>query len=126
MYFHRQTLISSTPPSKPRLGSCIGRFKIEVVSKRQLSCVALEKSERVVESSSLSLTTAGSSMNAALGGVSAGGIGTPESEVTHSGGGPEHSSQPSPEATRVEITASKFSLKITSGSAGRTRHRTRR
>ena len=27
-------------------------------------------------------------MNAALGGVSAGGIGTPESEVTQSGGGP--------------------------------------
>jgi hypothetical protein len=27
-------------------------------------------------------------MNAALGGVSAGGIGTPESDVTQSGGGP--------------------------------------
>ena len=40
------------------------------------------------ESSSLSLTTAGSSINAALGGVSAGGIGTPESDVTHSGAGP--------------------------------------
>ena len=40
------------------------------------------------ESSRLSLTTAGSSMNAALGGESAGGIGTPELDVTQSGGGP--------------------------------------
>ncbi len=40
------------------------------------------------ESSSLSLTTAGSSINAALGNVSAGGVGTPESDVTHNGGGP--------------------------------------
>jgi hypothetical protein len=40
------------------------------------------------ESSRLSLTTAGSSINAAFGGVSAGGIGTPESDVTHNGGGP--------------------------------------
>jgi hypothetical protein len=40
------------------------------------------------ESSRLSLTTVGSSMYAALGGVSAGGIGTPEFEVIHSGGGP--------------------------------------
>ena len=40
------------------------------------------------ESSRLSLTTPGSSMNAAFGGVSAGGIGTPESDVTHNGGGP--------------------------------------
>ena len=50
--------------------------------------VALEKSGHCGESSRLSLTTAGSSMNAALGGVSAGGIGTPELDVTHSGGGP--------------------------------------
>jgi hypothetical protein len=40
------------------------------------------------ESSRLSLTASGSSMNAAFGGVSAGGIGTPESDVTQSGGGP--------------------------------------
>src|SRR4029079_15309018 len=40
------------------------------------------------ESSRLSLTTAGSSMNAAFGGVSAGGIGTPEFDVSQSGGGP--------------------------------------
>jgi hypothetical protein len=40
------------------------------------------------ESSSLSLTTAGSSINAALGSVFAGGISTPESDVTHNGGGP--------------------------------------
>src|SRR5882724_11914521 len=35
------------------------------------------------ESSCLSLTVAGSSMNAALGGVSAGGVGTPELDVAH-------------------------------------------
>jgi hypothetical protein len=35
------------------------------------------------ESSSLSLTTAGSSINAAFGSVSAGGVGSPESDVTH-------------------------------------------
>src|SRR4029453_5657534 len=40
------------------------------------------------ESSRLSLTPAGSSMNAALGGVSAGGVGTPELDVTQSGGCP--------------------------------------
>jgi hypothetical protein len=40
------------------------------------------------KSSRLSLTTAGSSMNAALGGVSAGGIGTPEFDVTQNGGDP--------------------------------------
>ena len=40
------------------------------------------------ESSRLSLTTLGSSINAAFGGVSAGGLGNPEFDVTHSGGGP--------------------------------------
>jgi hypothetical protein len=35
------------------------------------------------ERSCLSLIVAGSSMNAALGGVSAGGISTPELDVTH-------------------------------------------
>jgi hypothetical protein len=40
------------------------------------------------ESSRLSLSTAGSSMNAAFGSVSAGGSGTPEFDVTQSGGGP--------------------------------------
>ena len=38
--------------------------------------------------SRLSLTTAGSSIYAALGGESAGGMGTPEFDVTQSGGGP--------------------------------------
>src|SRR6476620_11269172 len=37
----------------------------------------------VGERSCLSLIVAGSSTNAALGGVSAGGVGTPESDVTH-------------------------------------------
>jgi hypothetical protein len=46
------------------------------------------KTPTFTESSRLSLTTAGSSMNAEFGGVSAGGIGTPEFEVPHNGGGP--------------------------------------
>ncbi len=41
-----------------------------------------------LESSRLSLTTAGSSMKVAFGSVSAGGMSTPESDVTQSGGGP--------------------------------------
>ena len=40
------------------------------------------------ESSRLSLTTVGSSIDAAFGAVSAGGMGTPKFDVTQSGGGP--------------------------------------
>jgi len=48
----------------------------------------LSKKLNCGESSRLSLVTAGSSMNTALGGESAGGIGTPEFDVPQSGGGP--------------------------------------
>src|SRR5262249_36871444 len=85
--FPPSKLISSTPPSKPRPGSSSDASRLKLCRKtkcgengaKELNCS---------ESSSLSLATAGSSMNAAFGAVSAGGIGTPESDVTHNGGGP--------------------------------------
>src|SRR6478735_9969537 len=61
------------------------------------------------ESSCLSLTTAGSSMNAALGGVSATGRGTPASDVTQRGGGPCAFVATQPEGNVGGITSSKFS-----------------
>jgi hypothetical protein len=63
------------------------------------------------ESSRLSLTTAGSSMNAALGGESATGVGTPELEVTHSGAGPDALTATHPAGSAGGVTLSKFSLK---------------
>jgi hypothetical protein len=65
------------------------------------------------ESSRLSLTTAGSSMNAALGGVSAGGIGTPEFDVTHSGGGPWAFVATQSGGNAGGVTLSKFSFTTT-------------
>jgi hypothetical protein len=53
----------------------------------QLLADRLEDSE-AWQVHSLSLITPGSSMNAAFGNVSAGGLGTPELDVTHIGGGP--------------------------------------
>jgi hypothetical protein len=68
------------------------------------------KTPTLTESSRLSLTTAGSSMNAALGNVSAGGIGTPEFEVTHNGGGPCAFVAIQPNGNAGTDTASKFSV----------------
>ena len=65
------------------------------------------------ESSRLSLTTAGSSMNTALGNVSAGGMGTPEFDVTHKGGGPCEFVAIQPRGNVGGVTLSKFSLHIT-------------
>ena len=65
------------------------------------------------ESSRLSLTTAGSSINAALGKVSAGGTGTPEFDVTHKGGGPCAFVATQPGGSAGGVTLSKFSLHIT-------------
>jgi hypothetical protein len=85
--FPPSVLTSSTPPSKPRFGSTSDASRLKLC--RNVNCVMYpSKIATFTESSRLSLTTAGSSMNAALGGVSAGGIGTPEFEVTHNGGGP--------------------------------------
>src|SRR5882724_5488675 len=66
----------------------------------------------------LSLTTAGSSMKTALGGVSAGGIGTPESEVTHIGGGPCAFIASQFGGNSGGVTASKFSLMVSCGQQG--------
>ena len=54
------------------------------------------------ESSLLSLTTAGSSMNAALGNVSAGGMGTPEFDVIQKGNALVHLLLTSPEVMQEE------------------------
>ena len=70
------------------------------------------------ESSRLSLTTAGSSMNAALGNVSAGGMGTPEFDVTQKGGGPCAFVANQPGGNAGGVTLSKFSLHITGSKQG--------
>ena len=64
------------------------------------------------ESSLLSLNTAGSSMNAALGGVSAGGVGAPLFDVTQSGGGPSAFVASHPAGNAGGTTLSKFSLHV--------------
>src|SRR5882672_10419834 len=84
--FPPSVLNSSTPPSKPRLGSSLDASRLKLCRKVNEKNVGKRKSGN--ESSRLSLTTAGSSMNAALGGVSAEGMGTPELDVTQSGGKP--------------------------------------
>src|SRR6266545_2445751 len=68
------------------------------------------------ESRRLSLTTAGSSTNAAFGAESAGGAGVPALEVTHSGPGPAALVAVHPAGSAGAVTPSKFSLnKVTSG-----------
>ena len=84
--FPPSVLTSRTPPSKPRLGSASDASRLKLC--RKINCGVSAGRGNCSESSRLSLTTAGSSMNAALGGVSTGGIGTPELDVTQSGGGP--------------------------------------
>src|SRR5437762_154294 len=64
------------------------------------------------ESSRLSLSTAGSSMNAALGGESAGGIGTPEFEVTQNGCGPWAFAASHSGGSAGGVTLSKFSANV--------------
>jgi len=58
----------------------------------------------------LSLNTAGSSTNAALGSVSAGGVGTPLFDVTQSGGSPSAFVASHPTGNVGGVTLSKFSL----------------
>src|SRR6266576_6831435 len=73
-------LNSSTPPSKPRLGSPLEASRLKLcrnVNHTKLDSVAKTPGE----SRYLSLITGGSLTHAALGGVSAGGLGTPEFEV---------------------------------------------
>jgi hypothetical protein len=68
------------------------------------------------ESRRLSLTPPGSSTKAAFGIESAGGVGTPELEVTHSGAGPAAFVAVQPAGNAGGVTPSKFSLNVvTSG-----------
>ena len=71
----------------------------------------------VGDSRRLSLTTAGSSTNAEFGAESAGGVGTPEFEVTHNGtGGPTAFVAVHPAGSAGAVTPSKFSVNtVTSG-----------
>ena len=102
------TLISNTPPSKPRLGSSAEASRLKLC--RNVNCWPIaSKTVRPGKSSSLSLTTPGSSMNAAFGNVSAGGLGTPELDVTHIGGGPCTSVATQPGGNVGGITLSKLS-----------------
>jgi hypothetical protein len=66
----------------------------------------------------LSLTTSGSSTNAAFGSVSAGGIGTPEFEVTHTGGGPWAFVASQSGGNAGGVALSKFSLNTTGSKQG--------
>ena len=93
--------ISSTPPSKP---SSSARFcrKVNSVDPVGIAMVG--------ESSRLSLTSSGSSTKAALGSESAGGIGSPELEVSQSGvpGGPLAFAAVHPAGSAGGVTPSKF------------------
>src|SRR6266571_3971421 len=64
------------------------------------------------ESSLLSLNTGGSPMNAAFGGVFAGGVGRPLFDVTQSGGGPSAFVASHPAGNAGGTTLSKFSLHV--------------
>src|SRR5215813_3915622 len=82
--FPPSVLISSTPPSKPTVGSLSDASRLKLC--RNVSVGGpVSKNDIDSELSLLSLTAAGSSINAALGGVSAGGVGTPLLEVTQRG-----------------------------------------
>src|SRR5438552_2391702 len=75
-------LSSRTPPSKPRLGSTSDASRLTLcrnVNRTYQDSVA----ETPGPSRYLSLITGGSLTHAALGGVSYGGLGNPESEVCH-------------------------------------------
>lgn len=110
--FPPSVLISSTPPSKPRLGSASDASRLKLC--QNVNCVSLTMGTGPCgESRRLSLATAGSSMNAALGGVSAGGIGTPEFDVTQNGGGPSAFVASQSGGNAGGLTLSKFSLHLT-------------
>jgi hypothetical protein len=84
---------------------------------RKVSCAALVEIGMLGESSRLSLTTPGLSTKAAFGGVSAGGVGMPELDVCHSGGGPSAFVAVQPAGNAGGVTPSKFSLNVVSGCA---------
>src|SRR6478672_7747808 len=109
--FPPSVLSSSTPPSKPRLGSKPEASRLKLcrnVNRTQQSSKKLTNHP----SSRLSLTTAGSSINRALGDVSAGGVGTPELDVTHSGGGPSALVASQSGGNSGGVNGSKFSVLV--------------
>ena len=107
--FPPSVLISSTPPSKPRLGSKSEASRLKLC-RNVNSTQHASKKFKDHPSSRLSLTTAGSSIKSALGGVSAGGIGSPELDVIQSGGGPCEFVASQPGGNAGGVTPSKFSL----------------
>src|SRR6266699_3794822 len=114
--FPPSVLSSNTPPSKPRFGSSLDASKLQLC--RKVNDKGAGGTERGSESSRLSLTTAGSSISAALGRVSAGGIGTPEFDVIHSGGGPWAFVATQSGGNAGGVTPSKFSLTTTGSKQG--------
>jgi hypothetical protein len=113
--FPPSVLTSSTPPSKPRLGSSLDASRLKLC--RKVNDEDKTGGKKVSESR-LSLTTAGSSMNAAFGGVSAGGFGAPEFDVTQSGGGPCAFVASQSGGNAGGVTLSKFSFTTTGSKQG--------
>src|SRR6188472_3099311 len=109
--FPLSVLSSSTPPSNPTFGSKSEASRLKLcrnVNRTQQSSKKLTNHP----SSRLSLTTDGSSIKRALGGESAGGIGSPELEVTHSGGGPSAFVASQPPGNTGGVNPSKFSVLV--------------
>jgi hypothetical protein len=79
-----------------------------------MNCAEVPEMETCSESSRLSLTTPGSSTNAAFGGVSAGGVGSPELDVTQNGGGPKALVANQSGGNMGGTTLSKYSVRLTS------------
>lgn len=102
-------LISNTAPSKPRSGSSPEASRLKLWRNVNRGEIASKTVKDPVVCSRLSLTAAGSSTNAALGSVSAGGLGSPEFDVTHSGGGPCTFVAIQPGGNVGGVTSSKFS-----------------
>src|SRR6476620_3393129 len=109
--FPLSVLSSSTPPSNPTFGSRSDASRLKLcrnVNRTQQSSKKLTNHP----SSRLSLTSAGSSINKALGAVSAGGVGTPELDVTHSGGGPSAFVASQSGGNWGGVNQSKFSVRV--------------
>lgn len=102
--FPPSMLISRTPPSKP---SC----KLKLLRKVICTGVPPWLKKIIGERSCLSLTVGGSSLNAALGTVSAVGVGTPELDVAHV-------MLDQPGGSAGGVTLSKFSVTRVTGPHG--------
>ena len=72
---------------EPNVWIHVRRFEIEIVLEGQL--YSSPRNGKVQRVESFVAYDTGSSTNAALGGVAAGGVGSPELDVTQSGGGPK-------------------------------------